>query len=252
LKKKPRKATFMDNYLQGLEDFNATLTPPIKDPSLLKEVFTHSSFLNEAASSKGAVAARSNERLEFLGDSVLGAAISHLLFDRYPDMPEGGLTRLRARLVNGRLLSGLAKEIGLENHILMGRGMASASGAKNDRVLAGLLEAYLGARYIEEGFAGLYSHVERLFSGLIETAVREPGYFDYKPALQELSQRLLKSMPVYTLAGSTGTPHDRTFTVEVSINGKIRGCGTGKSKKEAEQAAARNALDGLKAEAGNP
>jgi len=242
----------MDDYFKGLEDFNATLTPPFKDSSLLKEVFTHSSFLNEAASSKGAVAARSNERLEFLGDSVLGAAISHLLFDRYPDMAEGGLTRLRARLVNGRVLCGLAREMGLQDYILMGRGMASASGAKNDRVLAGLFEAYLGARYIEEGFAGLYSHAERLFSGLIETAVREPGYFDYKPALQELSQRLFRSMPLYTLVGSSGVPHDRTFEVEVSINGKIRGRGRGKSKKEAEQAAARNALDRLKAEAGKP
>jgi len=252
LRKKPRKATFMDDYLKGLEDFNETLTPPIKDNALLKEVFTHSSFLNEAASSKGGAAARSNERLEFLGDSVLGAAISHLLFDHFPDMPEGGLTRLRARLVNGRVLCGLAREMGLQKYILMGRGMASTAGAKNERVLAGLFEAYLGARYIEEGFAGLYSHVERLFSGLMDAAVREPGYFDYKPALQELSQRLFRSMPLYTLAGRSGTPHDRTFSVEVSINGKIRGRGRGKSKKEAEQAAARNALDRLKAETGNP
>jgi len=239
----------MDDFLRGLEQFNATLIPPFKDPALLKEVFTHSSFLNEAAPSGGAPAMRSNERLEFLGDSVLGAAISHILFLRYPQMPEGGLTRLRARLVNGRVLCGLAMDMGLQNHILLGRGMAGGGGAKNGRVLAGLFEAYLGARYIEEGFAGLFTHVERSFSGLIDDAVREPGYFDYKPVLQELAQRRLKSMPRYTVTGRSGTPHERIFDVEVSIKGRVCGSGVGKSKKEAEQAAATAALDRLSREA---
>ncbi len=249
MKKKPIKPDFMDDFQKGLDAFNAALIPPFKDPALLKEVFTHSSFLNEAPPPGGPMDRRSNERLEFLGDSVLGAAISHILFLRYPLMPEGSLTRLRARLVNGRVLFGLAIDLGLQNHILMGRGMAGTGGAKNEKALAGLFEAYLGARYIEEGFTGLFAHVERLFSGLIDDAVREPGYFDYKPALQELAQRLLKSMPIYTVTGRSGAAHDRTFDVEVSIKGRVRGSGIGKSKKEAEQAAARDALERLAEEA---
>ncbi len=250
--KERRSSAFMDDYLKGLSAFNATLTPPFRDRTLLKEVFTHSSFLNEASRDSGGGeggATRSNERLEFLGDSVLGAAISHILFDLYPEMQEGGLTRLRARLVNRRVLCGLAGQMGLQDYILMGRGMAGVGGAKNEKVLAGLFEAYLGARYIEEGFDGLLGHVERLFSHMIEDAVREPGYFDYKPALQELAQRLTKAAPLYSVTGRSGSPHARTFEVEVSIKGRVCGGGKGKSKKEAEQAAARNALEFLKGEA---
>ncbi|MFQ5353517.1 MAG: ribonuclease III [Thermodesulfobacteriota bacterium] len=240
--------SFMEGYLKGLAGFNETLSPPFKDFGLFKEVFTHSSFLNEAAADMGTgsagKAARSNERLEFLGDSVLGAAISHILFTRYPEMQEGELTRLRARLVNRRVLCRLAEELRLGEHLLMGRGMAASGGAGNERILAGLFEAYLGARYIEEGFnPALLGRVERLFSGLIEEAVTEPGYFDYKPALQELAQRLFVSTPVYSVTGTSGSPHERIYEVEVSIGGRVRGKGAGRSKKKAEQAAAGMALE---------
>jgi len=250
--KKERRSIFMDDYLKGLAAFNAALTLPFKDERLLKEIFTHSSFLNEAGGRAGGPVGAtpcSNERLEFLGDSVLDAAISHIIFKKYPQIHEGGLTRLRARLVNGRVLSGLARQLGLHDYILMGRGMARGDGAKNERVLAGLFEAYLGARYLEEGFEWFLLYVERLFSDLIEDAVREPGYFDYKPALQELAQRLTKSAPLYVVTDSSGSPHDRTFIVQVSIDGRPCGRGSGKSKKKAEQAAAKSALERLREEA---
>ncbi len=235
-----------------LSEFNASLCPPFKDTRLLREVFTHSSFLNEAVADDGSVgtseAPRSNERLEFLGDSVLDAAISHILFNRYPEMQEGGLTGLRARLVNRRVLCGLARHMGLGEHLLMSRGLAGSGGSDNERILAGLFEAYLGARYIEEGFNEFFTRVERLFSPLIEDAVKEPGYFDYKPALQELAQRTLGATPLYSVTDKSGTPHDRTYEVEVSIGGRVRGRGTGKSKKEAEQAAAAHALEEIERE----
>lgn len=250
-----RGVSFMEDYLKGLVEFNETLSPPFKDIELLREVFTHSSFLNEAVVESGADSARkalrSNERLEFLGDSVLGAAVSQILFEAYPDMQEGELTRLRARLVNRRVLSGLAGELDLGEHLLMGRGMASADGAGNERILAGLFEAYLGARCIEEGFnPGLLGHVERLFSGLIEEAITEPGYFDYKPALQELAQRVFGSAPLYSVTGKSGSPHERCYEVEVSIGARVCGRGSGKSKKAAEQAAARSALEEMEGEGG--
>lgn len=237
----------MEEYLARLSEFNAALSPPFRDTQLLKEIFTHSSFLNEAvgddSSDSAPKAPRSNERLEFLGDSVLDAVISHILFRRYPRMREGRLTQLRARLVNRRVLCGLAGQLGLGEHLLMGRGMAGAGGAGNERILAGLFEAYLGARYIEEGFNRFFGRVERLFSGLIEDAVKEPGYFDYKPALQELAQRVFGSAPLYSVTGTSGSPHDRTYEVEVSIKGRVYGSGRGKSKKEAEQLAAGHALE---------
>ncbi len=234
----------MGDYMRRLEKFNASLDPPFRDMALLREVFTHSSFLNEAPGGPGEFS--SNERLEFLGDAVLGAAISHILFREFTSTPEGGLTLIRARLVNRRVLAGLARDLGLGGYILMGRGMAASGGASNERVLAGLFEAYLGGRYMEEGFDALLARVEDLFGPLLEEAAEEPGYFDFKPELQELTQRLFKEPPQYTLEDTSGPPHRRTYTVEVSIKGRVIGRGRGASKKEAEQAAAREAMERLR------
>lgn len=239
----PRLTAFMREYLKGLERFNAALDPPFRDMALLREVFTHSSFLNEVPAGAGEFS--SNERLEFLGDAVLGAAISHLLFKRYAATQEGGLTLLRARLVNRRVLADLARKLGLERHILMGRGLAASGGASNERILAGLFEAYIGGRYLEEGFDATLLRVERLFGPMMEEVGAEPGYFDYKPGLQELTQRLFREMPRYVLAKSSGAPHEKTYTVEVIVKGEVLGRGRGRSKKEAEQAAAREAMERL-------
>ncbi len=244
----PRVTAFMRGYLERLERFNASLDPPFSDMDLLREVFTHSSFLNEAAGRASEFPSSgfsSNERLEFLGDAVLGAAISHLLFKEYPAMPEGGLTRLRARLVNRRVLAGLAQKLGLGDHLLMGRGMAASGGAANERILAGLFEAFLGGRYLEEGFDALLARVIGLFKPLVEDAATEPGYFDYKPELQEMTQRLFREMPEYRVTRQSGAPHERAYKVEVSVRGRVMGRGTGKSKKEAEQAAAKEAIAGI-------
>ena len=239
----PRLTAFMREYLRRLEEFNATLDPPFSDMGLLREVFTHSSFLNEVPGSAGEF--RSNERLEFLGDAVLGAAISHILFREYSSTREGGLTQIRARLVNRRVLAGLARDLGLGEHILMGRGMAASGGASNDRVLAGLFEAFIGGRYLELGFETVLELVERLFGPLMDEAAESPGYFDYKPGLQELTQRLFRETPQYELTKSVGPPHRRTYYVEVSIAGRVIGRGSGRNKKEAEQAAAREAMESL-------
>ncbi len=225
-----------------LQKFNRTLPIPLKNPALLKRVFTHSSFLNEP----GGSGLESNERLEFLGDAVLGAASAHMLYLKFPGVPEGELTRLRARLVNRRALAGLSKELGLNRLLLLGKGEAKAGGAENMRNLAGVFEAFLGAIYLEAGFKKTMAYTVTLFSSLTDEVKNGPGWFDHKPALQELTQRFFKSNPTYRVTGDTGRPHAKTFEVEVRVGAKVIARGSGNRIKDAEQAAAEKALKEIK------
>ncbi len=224
-----------------LKKFNKTLPFPIKDAALLKEVFTHRSFLNEADET----GLKSNERLEFLGDSVLSTVISRILFERFTDVDEGGLTRLRARLVNTRSLAAIAGSMSMDGFLLLGRGEATSGGSTNPTILAGAFEALLAAVYIDSGFSDAFSFIEGLFKDLIDDSLQELVHFDYKPALQELSQSIFKAAPEYRLTSETGPPHKRSFEVEVAINGKVLGRGVAYKKKDAEQAAAKEALKRL-------
>ncbi|MFQ5441746.1 MAG: ribonuclease III [Thermodesulfobacteriota bacterium] len=232
----------MKDFESGIEVFNRGLSPPLKDRALLKRVFTHSSFLNEP----GGGGLESNERLEFLGDAVLGAAAAHMLYLKFPDVSEGELTRLRARLVNRRALAGLSRELGLDRLLLLGKGEARAGGAENARNLAGVFEALLGAIYLEAGFKKTMAYTAALFSPLMDGVKKGPGWFDYKPELQELTQRFFKTHPRYSVTKDSGRPHAKTFEVEVRVGSRVLARGTGTRIKDAEQAAAKKALEEVK------
>jgi ribonuclease III len=193
----------------------------------------------------------SNERLEFLGDSVLSTVISRILFERFADVDEGELTRLRARLVNTRAIAAIAKSISMDEFILLGRGEATSGGSTNPTILAGTFEALLAAVYIDYGFSVAFSFIEGLFKDLLDESLQELVHFDYKPALQELSQSIFKSAPEYRLTSETGPPHKRSFEVEVAINGEVLGRGVANKKKDAEQAAAKEALKRLEEDKGS-
>ncbi|MCC6502237.1 MAG: ribonuclease III [Deltaproteobacteria bacterium] len=226
---------------QSLDNFTLTLPFSFTDRPLLKKVFVHRSYLNEKEGS----GLESNERLEFLGDAVLSAVISHMLYIRYPEINEGILTKMRARLVNRQALASLALKLRLDNHLLLGKGEKRTGGDANPTILAGVFEAFIAAVYFHHGFQKTFEYLEAMFSPLLEATLDEPVHFDYKPRLQELAQKLFKEAPVYALTREEGLPHKKTFDVEVSVNGKALGKGTASKKKDAEQLAAGEALKNL-------
>ena len=231
----------MNTEKAHLDEFNKKLPFPIGDEELLRKVFTHRSYLNES----GEEGLESNERLEFLGDSVLSTVISRMLFKKFTELDEGGLTRLRARLVNTRALAEAALRMRMNEFLLLGRGEAASGGAENPTILAGTFEALLAAVYIDSGAEKSFSFIEGLFKDQIDDSLLELVHFDYKPALQELSQSAFKAAPEYRLTGESGPPHKRVFEVEVAVNGEVLGRGTAGRKKDAEQAAAEEALKRL-------
>ncbi len=239
---KQEKDALKENTIEKLKK---KLPPGFNDIGLLKKVFVHSSYVNET-SAKAKTPLQSNETLEFLGDSVLSLAVSDMLLRKHPQAGEGRLTSMRARLVNQKILAGLAKDLCLNEHMLLGKGERATGGHDNPRILAGAFEALLGAMYLELGFEKVFLFIEGLFTPMITGLATLPGHFDFKPALQELTQRLYKETPVYRVAGEEGPSHKRSFFVEVIIREKVMGSGTALSKKEAEQRAAEEALKNIK------
>jgi ribonuclease III len=225
----------------ALKRFKDNLPFSFKDTGLLESVFVHRSFLNE----KGGLGLECNERLEFLGDSVLSTIISQVLFKRFPAMDEGELTRIRARLINRRTLAGLSKDLGLGALLLMGKGERRSRGMDNPAILADTFEAFIAAVYLDRGLLTAYRFTEELFTPVIDSFISRPGYFDFKPDLQELTQRLFKEQPAYRVIKEEGPAHKKVFSVEVIVTGKVMGTGRATKKKDAEQLAAREALERL-------
>ncbi|MBI5642381.1 MAG: ribonuclease III [Deltaproteobacteria bacterium] len=228
-----------------LEDFRKALPFRFNDMELLQKVFVHRSYLNEKAAG-GLRCPESNERLEFLGDAVLSNIVSHMLFKTYPEIDEGELTKLRSRLVNRHTLAKIAKGLSLDKYILLGKGERASGGCDNPTILAGTFEALIAAMYFELGFKVVFSYIETILLPLLERSVEEPGHFDYKPKLQEVSQRVFKEAPKYRLVKEDGPPHKKMFEVEVVITGEVLGVGLASKKKDAEQFAAASALKNLK------
>jgi ribonuclease III len=226
----------------ALKRFKEGLPFSFKDDAILEMAFVHRSYLNE----RGGRGLECNERLEFLGDSVLSTAISHILIKKFPEMVEGELTKLRARLINRRALALLSKDLGLGEFLLMGKGERRSGGMDNPAILADTFEALIAAIYLDRGFRTIYSFAEELFSPIIETYVSKPGHFDYKPELQELTQRLYKKTPTYRMVKEEGPAHKKVFYVEAVVAGKVMGKGRAMRKKDAEQLAACEALEKLK------
>jgi ribonuclease-3 len=208
------------------------------DPLLPLQALTHKSYANELGSS-----AEHNERLEFLGDAVLELAVSDLIFRRYPDIPEGGLTRIRAEVVSEQGLSELAQGLNLGVELKLGKGELKSGGQDKPSVLSDAFEALLGAIYLDGGFSVVQQVVERVFSEAIEKAAYQRYGSDYKTCLQERLQARYNELPIYHLVEATGPDHDRVFFIEVRYQGKLLGKGKGPSKKRAEQQAAAAALE---------
>jgi ribonuclease III len=227
-----------------LEDLSKRLGYTFKQPELLTEAFRHSSYVNELSDSE----LRDNERLEFLGDAVLDLAISDILMELFHDSKEGDLSKYRATVVNEAGLCQVAQELELGEYLMLGRGEEMSRGREKPSILANTMEALLGALYLDVGFDKTKEIVHELFSPLlarIDTG-RVPN--DYKSQLQEYTQGVYKTRPEYVLLEESGPAHDKTFRVALRLDGKVVAEAKGKSKKEAEQKAAKEALPCLTGE----
>lgn len=208
------------------------------DPLLLREAVTHKSFSNECQSETLA----HNERLEFLGDAVLDLAISHLVFRDFLRLPEGELTRIRAEVVNERRLAAVGRELDLGACLLLGRGEDRSGGRDKESLLADALEALLGAVFCDGGYQSACQVIEHLFRSVVAGAVARKAGLDHKTRLQEVLQARHGLPPAYVLTATEGPDHQRQYSVEVRFGGETIGRGRGRTKKAAEQEAAREAL----------
>jgi ribonuclease-3 len=206
-----------------------------RDKGLLDEALTHKSHSTEHGGS------RYNERLEFLGDSILGLVVSYYLFQKNPSEDEGFLSKTRSAIVSRANLARWAEALGLGRHLYLGAGEHLSGGDRRHSILANALEAVLGAVYLDGGLAP----VEKIVIPWLEGQAPESLDADYKSALQELIQKRHKRPPDYELMSETGPEHSKQFTIRVFLGKKTLGLGSGRNKKEAQQAAARNALDYL-------
>ncbi|MBX6422529.1 ribonuclease III [Thermosulfurimonas sp. F29] len=208
-----------------------------RDPGLLVRALTHRSYAAEKRLGPFA----DNERLEFLGDAVLSAVISHLLYERFPDRAEGDLSRMRAWLIREERLARLAERLGLPDFVLVSRGEERSGGQHKASILAGALEAVIGAVYLDGGYGRAFDCLKQLFGRLVAQAERGLET-DYRSRLQELTQARFRETPIYRVVAEEGPPHAPCFEVEVVVNGRVLARGRGRSKKEAAQEAARRAL----------
>ena len=206
---------------------------------MLQNALTHSSYANERWHNS----LKSNERLEFLGDTILGMVVAEYLYKKYPDRPEGELTRMRADMVCEKTLASVAARINLGHHLMLGNGEEQGGGRSRDSILADAVESVIAASFLDGGMAAARSFIEKFI--LVEVPVRKMHNADYKTALQELIQQKKNQTLSYALVGESGPDHDKRFEVEVSLNGRVIGTGTGSSKKRAEQMAAQSALENL-------
>jgi ribonuclease III len=218
-----------------LETLDAALGVTFRDPTLREAALTHRSYAFE----RGLVV--TNERLEFLGDSVLGVVVTDMAYRAYPDMPEGQLAKLRAAIVNMQALAEVARALSLGGIVLLGKGEEQSGGRDKSSILADALEAVFGAVYLDLGLDAARELIERLFRPRMEAYVRGEGDRDYKTILQELASQELHAMPEYRLE-ERGPDHEKEFTATVYLAGRALGTGIGRSKKEAEQQAAREAF----------
>ena len=211
-----------------------------KNPDLLRTALTHKSFVNE----NPALLREDNERLEFLGDAVLDLAVGHLLMDRFPVRSEGDLSKRRASIVNEQGLYEVAARLALGDWLFLGRGEEQTGGRKKPSLLADACEAVLAAVYLDGGFAAAFGVIQGLFEERL-AAIEKAGGEDFKTQLQEVVQAKLRQVPRYTVVGESGPDHEKVFEVAVLVGGQELARASGRSKKEAEQRAARLALDGL-------
>ena len=222
-----------------IKDLENAIGYHFQNIQLLQNALTHSSYANERWHNS----LLSNERLEFLGDSVLGMLVADHLYSHFPDRPEGELTRMRADMVCEKALANAANSIGLGGHLLLGHGEERLGGRSRDSILADAMESVIAACFLDGGLEAARAIVDRFI--LVRVPVTKLQNVDYKTQLQELVQRRKDQVLTYVLVGESGPDHDKRFDVEVSLNGTVVGSGCGKSKKRAEQDAAHSAISRL-------
>ena len=222
-----------------MEKLEEKLGYTFQNRALLENALTHSSYANENKHT----GAQSNERLEFLGDSVLGMVTADYLYRVHPDLPEGDLTRTRAALVCEGSLVEVAQQLNLGSYLKLGKGEDAGGGRERPSIVADAVEAVLAAVYLDGGIGSARKIIQRF---ILDREEEKSGSRDYKTALQELVQRESGQGLAYRLVGSTGPDHAKRFQVEVELNGVPVGAGEGRSKKEAEQMAAKAAIGKLK------
>jgi len=217
--------------------------PRFRNQQLFEQAFTHRSYLNEAREK-----VESNERLEFLGDSILSFIVSDHLFRTYPEFNEGVLTNLRSLLVNTKSLASLARECEFGQYLKLSKGEEESKGRENESLLANSFEAFIGALYQDAGINAVKIFLGETLIPKIEGYVEKRAFKDPKSLLQEFVQAQKQSSPYYKVLHEEGPPHDKTFTIGVVVNNEIMGEGIGKSKQEAEESAAREALKQIQAQ----
>lgn len=223
-----------------ITDLQEKISYRFRSLQLFTQALTHRSYLHESMEG-----GEDNERLEFLGDSVIEVVVSHLLMTRFSHLTEGGLSKTRAEFVKEDTLAALAREIRLGDALRLGRGEEETGGRGKDSILAGGFEALMAAVYLDGGYGEVFRVIEGLFTPRLAAIKEELEDKDFKTRLQEYTQRNLNDTPLYTVAREEGPDHAKTFEVVISINGKPYGKGRGRSKKEAEQGAAEEALRSL-------
>jgi ribonuclease-3 len=225
--------------LVDLADWQQILGVRFKDTSLLEQALVHSSYVNE---NPGAAQA-SNERLEFLGDSVLGMVIADRLYKRYPHHSEGEMTKMRSALICSDTLRNIAESINLGDHIYLGKGEEASGGRHKTANLAGTMESLIAAVFLDQGLEATRDFILRLFGAELEKLADNDTLIDYKSQLQQLYQSRYKKTPVYHTTETADAKQGRMFVAEVTVDETVLGRGSGRNKKTAETRAARSALE---------
>ncbi|MDD5723131.1 MAG: ribonuclease III [Syntrophales bacterium] len=227
-----------EKRIRSIEGLSETLGYTFGDTGLLDLALTHGSYANENPD----LARGDNERLEFLGDAVLQLCISDMLIERFPEYPEGQLSKARAFMVNEQSLAELARQHRIGDFMLLGRGEEKAEGRNKVSILGDAFESVIGAIYLDGGYEAALGFIRRVFRSPVDEWARKPVHRDHKSLLQETSQSRFRETPHYRIANTFGPDHDKTFEIELSIGDIVSTRGAGKNKKEAEQDAAREAL----------
>lgn len=224
--------------MKDFEEFEKNIGITFNNKQLLRQAFTHRSYINENRGTKGG----HNERLEFLGDAVLELVVTHYLYDLYPNKTEGELTSIRSALVNAQTCSAVASEIHINDFLLLSRGEAKDTGRARQYILANALEAIIGATYLDQGYAVAKEFIYKYVTTITENIVKEGLWVDAKSRFQEKAQEVEGVTPSYKTLKEIGPDHDKTFTVGVFLGSRLVAQGEGESKQDAEQVAAQNAL----------
>jgi len=227
---------------QQLKRLQKNISYSFKKLSLLNQAFTHKSYANENQE----LECSDNERLEFLGDAVIDLVIGHLLMDDFPHHDEGYLTKLRSAIVNEKRFADLARKLNLGEFLLLSKGEDATDGRNKNSILADTYEALIAAIYLDAGYKRVFKAIKKHFKDILSAANKGSLHFkDFKSELQEYTQSVFKVTPKYVLVKKSGPDHNKTFVVNITINNKVLGKGSGKSKKDASQKAAKEALGKL-------